>query len=234
MWWRVLNVVLVLAFVGTVALHVFAGRDLTRRNVEVMPEMAYSPAYDSLAPNPNFADGKTLQLPEPGTIARGRPPLRYGPSFEDFLRAGDELHNPFAGGPPALAASTVGLLGSPSGQGPLLAASALGPGTTFRGDDAPRQRGAFVFTNYCQVCHGPEGKADGPMVHQLVQRNIPPPLSLVAPKPVPLKDGEMFHIITFGQKNMPSHAAQLSREDRWKVILHVRSLQQKAAGEKRP
>jgi hypothetical protein len=40
-------------------------------------------------------------------------------------------------------------------------------------------------------------------------------------------------VITYGLRNMPSHAAQLTREDRWKVILHVRSLQ-KAAGEKRP
>ncbi|HKI34330.1 MAG TPA: cytochrome c [Gemmataceae bacterium] len=192
---RVVNWFLLLAFFGSVGLHVFADRDLTRRNVEVVPEMAYSPAYDSFAPNPNFADGKTLQLPEPGTIPRGRLPLHYGPSLQDFLRAGDELHNPFAGD-----------------------------------DAAARGRGAFVYANYCQMCHGPAGKGDGP----LVPRGLPPPASLVAEKPVPLKDGEMFHIITYGQRNMPSHAAQLSREDRWKVILHVRSLQQKAAGEKRP
>jgi hypothetical protein len=35
----------------------------------------------------------------------------------------------------------------------------------------------------------------------------------------------MFHIITYGKGNMPPHAAQISREDRWKVILHIRSLQ---------
>jgi mono/diheme cytochrome c family protein len=35
----------------------------------------------------------------------------------------------------------------------------------------------------------------------------------------------MFHILTFGQKNMPSHASQLSVKDRWSVIAYVRSLQ---------
>jgi mono/diheme cytochrome c family protein len=195
----VLNFFLLLALAGSLGLHALAGRDLSRRNFEVLPEMAYSPAYDSFAPNPNFADGKTLQLPEPGTIPRGRLPLHYGTSFEDILRAGDELHNPFA-----------------------------------RDDAAARERGAFVFTNYCQVCHGPQGKGDGPMVRQLVQRNVPPPASLLADKAVQMKDGEMFHILTYGQRNMASQAAQLSREDRWKVILHVRSLQQKAAGEQRP
>ena len=191
---RVVNFFLLLAFAGSLGLNWLAGRDLTRRNVEILPDMAYSPAYDSYAPNPNFPDGKTLQLPEPGTIPRGRLPLHYGPSFEDFLRAGDELHNPFAG-----AAAT-------------------------------RERGTFVYTSYCQMCHGPEGKGDG----VLVQHGIPLPASLVAEKVVQSKDGEMFHVLTYGQRNMPSHAAQLSREDRWKVILHVRSLQHKAAGEKRP
>ena len=192
---RVLNVFLFLAVVACLGLYAYAGRDVTRRNLEVIPEMAYSPAYDSYAPNPNFPDGKTLQLPEPGTIARGRLPLHYGPSFVDFLRAGDELKNPFPGD-----------------------------------DAAARERGAFVYTNYCQMCHGAGAKGDGP----LVQRGIPLPASLLADKAVQMKDGQMFYVLTYGQRNMPSHAALLSREDRWKVIVYVRSLQQKAAGEKRP
>src|SRR6516162_319316 len=195
---RVVNAFLLLALAGSLGLHWLAGRDLTRRNVEVLPDMAYSPAYDSFAPNPNFPDGKTLQLPEPGTIPRGRLPLHYGTSFEDVLRAGNELHNPFAAG-----------------------------------DAAARERGAFVYANYCQICHGPGGKGDGPMVQPMVQQRIPPPASLLAEQTVQRKDGELFHVLTYGQRNMPSHAAQLSREDRWKVILHVRSLQHKAAGEKR-
>src|SRR6516162_4180889 len=227
---RVVNAFLLLALAGSLGLHWLAGRDLTRRNVEVLPDMAYSPAYDSYAPNPNFPDGKTLQLPEPGTIPRGRLPLHYTLSFEDVLRAGDELHNPV--GLPGFAASAAGLLGSPFGQGPLLVASTLGPGrTNLFADDRARERGAFVFTNYCQMCHGPEGKGDGPMVQQLVQRSVPPPASLLAPQTVQRKDGELFHVLTYGQRNMSSQAAQLSRADRWKVILHVRSLQQKAAGE---
>jgi mono/diheme cytochrome c family protein len=192
---RVLNILLFLALVAALGAHALAGRDYTRRNIEVIPEMAYSPAYNSFAPNPNFPDGKTFQLPEPGTIARGRLPLHYGPSFADVLRAGEELHNPFAAG-----------------------------------DAVARERGAFVYLNYCQMCHGPEGKGDGLMV----QRGIPPVASLLAPQAVQRKDGELFHVLTYGQRNMASQAAQLSRADRWKVILHVRALQQKAAGEKRP
>jgi mono/diheme cytochrome c family protein len=228
---HVLNVFLLLAFVASLGLHLLAGRDLTQRNVEAMPEMAYSPAYDTFAPNPNFPDGKTLQLPGAGTIPRGRLPLHYGPSPEDALRAGEELHNPFSAGPPVFAASTVALLASPQGQGPLVAVSAPVPVRNVPISD-PRalERGAFLFRNYCQMCHGPEGKGDGPMM----QRGMPPSASLLAENAVQMQDGQLFHVLTYGQRNMSSHAAQLSREDRWKVILHVRALQLKAAGEKRP
>jgi hypothetical protein len=41
-----------------------------------------------------------------------------------------------------------------------------------------------------------------------------------------MADGEMFHILTYGQGNMASYASQLTREERWKVIVHVRRLQE--------
>jgi mono/diheme cytochrome c family protein len=189
----VLNFLLLVAFLASLGLHGVTGRDLSQRNFEVMPEMVRSPAYDTFAPNPNFADGKTLQLPEPGTIPRGRLPLHYEPSPEDAARAGAELHNPFA-------------------------AAAAGA----------RERGAFVYLNFCQMCHGPQAKGDGPVP----QRGGPLPASLLAENAVQMKDGQMFHVLTYGQRNMPAHAAQLSRADRWKVILHVRELQQQAARDK--
>ncbi|MFB3916176.1 MAG: cytochrome c [Terriglobales bacterium] len=87
------------------------------------------------------------------------------------------------------------------------------------------QRGAFVFANYCAVCHGGEGAGNGPVA----QRGYPPPPSLTAERALKMKDGQMFHILTYGQNNMPSYASQLSRDDRWNVIVHVRALQAKAA-----
>jgi mono/diheme cytochrome c family protein len=190
-----LNIVLFLAFLGSLGLHLLTDRDLTQRNFELLPDMVRSPAYATYAPNPNFEDGITFQPPEPGTIPRGRLPLHYDSSNEDALRAGVALHNPFSAT-----------------------------------DTNARARGAFVYKNFCQACHGPGGKGDGPVP----QRGIPPPASLLAENAVEMKDGRMFHVLTYGWRNMPSPAAQLSRDDRWRVILHVRSLQQQAAGEKRP
>jgi mono/diheme cytochrome c family protein len=99
-------------------------------------------------------------------------------------------------------------------------------------DEQVRQRGAYVFASYCQVCHGPQGRGDGPVA----QRGFPPPASLRDGKSRDMKDGQLFHILTYGQGNMPSYAAQLSPEDRWCAIVHVRSLQQASppSGEKKP
>jgi mono/diheme cytochrome c family protein len=86
------------------------------------------------------------------------------------------------------------------------------------------ERGAGVYRNFCQPCHGPTGHGDGPVV----LRGYPAPPSLVAERAVNMKDGQMFHILTYGQRNMPGYARQLSRDDRWKAVLFVRSLQRPA------
>ncbi len=194
---RSVNVLLLLAFVGSLGLNWALGRDLSQPNSDFLPGMAEPVSYGAFAPNPNFPDGKTLREPAPGTIARGHLPLHYRPTPEDAVRAGQELHSPF------------------------------------RADDAAvRERGATVFANYCQVCHGPQGLGDGPVT----RRGVPPPPSFLTGKSKDMKDGQLFHILTYGQGNMPSYASQLSREDRWHAIVHVRSLQQASAanGEKKP
>ena len=85
------------------------------------------------------------------------------------------------------------------------------------------QRGAAIYAIYCEICHGPAGKGDG----TVAQRGFPAPPSLLTPKARALADGQIFHILTFGQNNMPSYASQIDREDRWKAILYVRDVQRR-------
>ena len=84
-----------------------------------------------------------------------------------------------------------------------------------------RERRSMVFANYCAVCHGAGGLGNGPVT----QRGFPPPPPLLAEHALKMKDGQMFHVLTFGQNNMPPYASQLSREDRWNAIAYVRTLQ---------
>ena len=175
-----------LLLIGLLAgLSLILGRDFSQPNLRFLPEMVTSVPYDSFDANPVFADGKTLQRPVPGTIARGHAPLHFAAGEEEALRAGRELINPVAATPEALA------------------------------------RGARVYLAFCQVCHGETGIGDG----TVTTRGFPPPPSLLAANARNLPDGQLFHIVTFGQNNMPPYAAMISPEDRWKVTLYVRSLQ---------
>ena len=66
------------------------------------PDMTYSVAYDSFAPNPATRNGMTLQTPVRGTIPRGFLPLHYTNTAADAERAGRELSNPYAHVPSAV------------------------------------------------------------------------------------------------------------------------------------
>ncbi len=190
-----LNRMLLVVIVVLALLASFLRRDFSQPNFVFMPEMVYSIPYDSFSPNPNFRDGKTLQLPVAGTVARGEGLFEYQATEADALRAGQELTSPWSD--------------------PKVDAIAL---------QAAKSRGRKIFSTFCLPCHGAVGNGDGPVA----MHGFPPPPSLSLEKSLKMSDGQMFHVLTFGQKNMPAYAAQVSAPDRWKAILHVRSLQQEA------
>src|SRR5260370_34907483 len=94
------------------------------------------------------------------------------------------------------------------------------------GNPEARQRGALLYGNYCQFCHGEGGLGDG----SVSRRGFPAPLSFLGKPVLDMPDGEMYHILTHGKGNMPAHALQLADLDRWAAILHVRVLQKKFTG----
>ncbi len=69
--------------------------DRNKRGWDYFPDMAYSEAYETYAPNSIFADGKTAQPPVPGTIPRHMVPYQYPNTSEGMKLAGEELVNPF-------------------------------------------------------------------------------------------------------------------------------------------
>ena len=89
---------------------------------------------------------------------------------------------------------------------------------------AASARGEVVYRNFCTPCHGAQMRGDG----AVVLRGYPAPPNLTAGKSLELTEGQMFHILTFGQKNMPSHASQLDVRDRWSVIAYMRAAQEAA------
>lgn len=89
-------------------------------------------------------------------------------------------------------------------------------------DAAAIERGGILFNRFCVPCHGASGAGDG----AVAKRGFPPPSALFADRARAMKDGQLFHVISYGQVNMPRYAAQIGEEDRWRIVLHVRKLQQ--------
>lgn len=85
-------------------------------------------------------------------------------------------------------------------------------------------RGGELYGRFCVVCHAADGGGQGPVT----RRGMLPPPSLLGARARALPDGELFHILTLGQGNMASYAAQVQAADRWKVVRYIRSLQEPA------
>ena len=80
------------------------------------------------------------------------------------------------------------------------------------------KEGQYLFQNYCQVCHGEQGKGDGPIAGK-----VPNPPSYTSARVFAFPPGRIFHVVTMGSGKMPSHASQLSASERWKVVTYVRT-----------
>jgi mono/diheme cytochrome c family protein len=85
--------------------------------------------------------------------------------------------------------------------------------------------GKSLYQTYCMVCHGERGLGDGP-----ISEKIPPPPSYVSERLMQFSPGRIFHVITMGAGKMPSYAAQLSVDERWKVVTYVHTSLQGLGG----
>ena len=88
-------------------------------------------------------------------------------------------------------------------------------------------RGKSSYTTFCVGCHGVAGEGDG----RLFTSGLYPlkPLTLSGESAAKLKDGEIFHTITLGIRSMGAHGSQIQKEDRWKIVLYIRKLQEDGA-----
>jgi mono/diheme cytochrome c family protein len=92
--------------------------------------------------------------------------------------------------------------------------------------------GRGLYQTYCLVCHGANGKGDGPLV---VAGKIPTPPAYTSERVAPFPPGRVFHVVTMGtqdatgRQKMPSYAALLTPEERWKVVAYVAGSLQRSA-----
>ncbi|MCA8946639.1 MAG: cytochrome c [Planctomycetes bacterium] len=196
------------ALLGAIGCALVAGyllRDYGERNIEYMPDMGYSEAWESQLKNdyredyakytpelpPYVAAWGTAEMPPPpGTIYRGQQKLDIPSGDEGRAQAGRELTNPYA-----------------NASGKDL--------------DEVLKRGKALFRMNCQGCHGVDGVGNAPVT----KYGIGAPQLANQTVSQKYRDGEFFHIITYGINTMPAHANRVNYDDRWIVIRYLRELQ---------
>jgi mono/diheme cytochrome c family protein len=172
-------------------------KDPNSPGVEYMPDMYRSPSYETYSENPILPDSMTAQKPVEGTISRGE-----WPNSGSLVNA-----LPYA---------------YPNNLEGYEAAGAELKNPLELNDDN-KAEGKVLYEKMCMHCHGKEGQGDGQLIGT---GKFPPPPAYNGGALKNLPEGKMFHTITYGKGLMGSHASQLTKEERWKVIQYVQELQQ--------
>lgn len=79
--------------------------------------------------------------------------------------------------------------------------------------------GKDLYGTICFLCHGPEGKGDGPQAPALT----PKPADFTSIKVQQQSDGELFWKITNGRPPMMSFA-HFTEEQRWSLVAYLRDI----------
>ena len=172
-----------------------------------MPDMAYSRAYESYA-----ARDSAIFTTDPND--KGHRIFYNNMPPAGTVKRGEEF--PFSVAFDSRT-STIDSNAALSGQLALVK-NPLAPMTTMDSLEAGR-----LFNINCGICHGSKAEANGPMAPKVGGVK-----SIVASTPR-FSDGRIFYVMTYGQGNMGSYASQLSREQRWRIVQYIRSLEPKTA-----
>lgn len=92
--------------------------------------------------------------------------------------------------------------------------------------EAVLARAKVVYDKQCAICHGEKGLGDGKLIVREdgsdgAYKSVPPKYS---DRLVGMKDGEIFHSITYGKNLMGAHAAHVKADDRWKLVCYIKEL----------
>jgi mono/diheme cytochrome c family protein len=81
-------------------------------------------------------------------------------------------------------------------------------------------RGREVFEVHCIVCHGPQGRGNGPVG----QKFVPQPMELNFDYVQLQPDGQIFYTISHGSLAMPFYRQAITPEDRWHVVNFIKEV----------
>ena len=190
--------------------------------LEYMPDMYRSPSVEAYV---DYAEVRGLFRPElVGDKVSLTPPNGTIP----YYGTGDvSIMMPYLHGAPIGSDKTHGLYGQRQDSAGY-ANSALDKNPIPFSEEVLKE-GKAIYGLFCLHCHGEKGDGQGPVVVNSLGKFPPPPAYDGALKNLPA--GTIFYSVTYGKGMMGSHASQLNKEERWKVVHYVEFLQGKQQGD---
>jgi mono/diheme cytochrome c family protein len=85
------------------------------------------------------------------------------------------------------------------------------------------QRGEILYSIHCLLCHGADGKGEGPIAKYYEKQ---PPSDLTASYIAFMFDGNLYRTIGQGFGQMPGLSENLTPRERWDVINYLRTLEE--------
>jgi len=189
--------IFVVTAVAIVGLLGFRGTHFRKPSLYIFPDMEWQLKLRPQKPSGFFANGRTSQLPVPGTIARSAPiQTSAGPLY------------PYEDAPANTGLITGTTNFVESNPMPITAASL--------------KRGQQRFTINCSPCHGQLADGNG-ITKKIGAMAIV--ANLHDARMVKMTDGELFYVITNGRNNMGAYGPNITVEDRWAIVAYLRALQ---------
>ena len=81
-------------------------------------------------------------------------------------------------------------------------------------------RGREMYVLHCLVCHGKQGRGDGPVGQKFVPQPMELNLDYVQLQP----DGQLFYTISHGSIAMPFYRQAMPAEDRWHLVNYIKEV----------
>jgi mono/diheme cytochrome c family protein len=184
----------ILAVVGVLG---FRGTHFRKTSLYIFPDMEWQLKLRPQKPSGFFANGRTSQLPVPGTIARSTPIQTLAGPVERYE------DSPVNTGRLPGTTNYVEI-------NPLPITAAL------------LKRGQQRFTINCSPCHGQ--LADGNGITKKIGA-MAVVANLHDARIVSMTDGELFYVMTNGRNTMGAYGPNVTVEDRWAIVAYLRALQ---------
>ncbi len=183
----------------TIMLSACGSSDPLSPGIEYMPDMYRGMSYETYGEGPGFKDSVAAQGPVAGTVSQGQ--------YANTPLSINEIPYPYP--------NTI--------EGYAQAASLKNP---LEKTAVNVVSGKNLYTKMCIHCHGAAGDGKGTL---MVAGDPFPVPSYYDAAHLAVTEGQMFHSIHYGKNMMGSHASQLNKEERWKIVMYVQELQRAGA-----